>query len=342
MEGADVPHDGPGVAVGGGAHLVRVAWCLALRRAFGAARVHADGVAGAAAGHAAATLPVETHVTLHALVFLRRTAVLLAAILPPPPPGGGGGGGGGGGKGSALPLDAEELGRLATHPVAIDLAGGGDTPPWAACVAECRRLARALRLPLPPSLDPTAGGGGGWAALRAGGGGGGSGGGSGGGDFLRPRAHAGAAPRRLGLTPLPRLFQTLLEAYDSRVCDACGQPPRPPGGALCLLCRQYVCAAGPCGGRAHVRSCGAGVGVLLVLKITAVIVVRDDRRGLWGSPYLDEFGEEDTDLRRGKPLYLSPHRVAALERLWLRHGFDHDSRLLAASLIIRSEQLLDA
>jgi len=336
VDGADVSLDGPGVAVGDVAHLVRVGWCLALRRAYGAARVHADGVAGAAAAGADATLPVEAHVTLHALVFLRRTAVLLAAILPPPPPPDGGGGGGGCGKASALlPLDAEELGRLATHPVAIDLAAGGDTPAWAACVAECRRLARALRLPLPPSLDPTAGGGGGWAALRV------TGGGGDGSDFARPRAHVGAVPRRLGLTPLPRLFQTLLEAYDSRPCDACGLPPRPPGGALCLLCRQYVCAAGPCGGRAHVRSCGAGVGVLLVLKITAVIVVRDERRGLWGSPYLDEFGEEDTDLRRGKPLYLSPHRVAALERLWLRHGFDHDSRLLAASLIIRSEQLLD-
>ncbi|KAK1864834.1 hypothetical protein I4F81_007372 [Pyropia yezoensis] len=156
-----------------------------------------------------------------------------------------------------------------------------------------------------------------------------------------PAAEAGALPRRVGLIPLPRLFQTLLEAHDGRPCSACGRPPRSPGGALCLLCGALVCAAGPCGGRAHVRACGAGVGVLLVLKLTAVIVLRGDRRALWGSPYLDEYGEEDADLRRGKPLYLSPHRVAALERLWLRHGWDGDSRLLAATLLARSGQLLD-
>ena len=38
------------------------------------------------------------------------------------------------------------------------------------------------------------------------------------------------------------------------------------------------------------------------------------------SLYLDVHGEEDKGLRRGKPLYLSKLRVAALLRMWLTHA----------------------
>lgn len=38
------------------------------------------------------------------------------------------------------------------------------------------------------------------------------------------------------------------------------------------------------------------------------------------SLYLDSHGEEDKGLRRGKPLYLSKPRVAALLRMWLTHS----------------------
>lgn len=36
------------------------------------------------------------------------------------------------------------------------------------------------------------------------------------------------------------------------------------------------------------------------------------RHAFWGSPYLDEHGEEDSHLRRGKPLYLNPSRYPLL------------------------------
>jgi len=81
----------------------------------------------------------------------------------------------------------------------------------------------------------------------------------------------------------------------------------------------------------HAEQCGAGTGIFLVLKLTSVLVLREERRAIWGSPYLDEHGEEDVELRRGKPLFLSEERYRALQRLWLTHGFDHNSRILAST-----------
>ncbi|GLD67542.1 E3 ubiquitin-protein ligase UBR3 isoform X3 [Lates japonicus] len=42
-----------------------------------------------------------------------------------------------------------------------------------------------------------------------------------------------------------------------------------------------------------------------------------------GSVYLDAHGEEDRDLRRGKPLFLCEERYRVLEQQWVSHTFDH-------------------
>ncbi len=36
-----------------------------------------------------------------------------------------------------------------------------------------------------------------------------------------------------------------------------------------------------------------------------VLLIRETRWGIWGSPYLDAYGEEDPELKRGRPLYLN-------------------------------------
>lgn len=153
-------------------------------------------------------------------------------------------------------------------------------------------------------------------------------------------------PRRLSLLTLPTVFQELLEKLDGRQCHACEDAPRKP--ALCLTCGRVCCsvasppASAPQGSktcpgwtRQHALSCGAGVGMFLVLKTTNVHVYRKDRLAKWGSPYLDEHGEEDPELRRGKPLLLSEDRYAALQKLWLSHGFDHDFRVLSQTFLNR-------
>ena len=81
----------------------------------------------------------------------------------------------------------------------------------------------------------------------------------------------------------------------------------------------------------------------------ALQVIRGKRACIWGSIYLDAFGEEDRELkcddklstnfkfqifnnlsnffaRRGKPLFLNMERYQLLETQWLAHRFDHTNR----------------
>jgi hypothetical protein len=69
-------------------------------------------------------------------------------------------------------------------------------------------------------------------------------------------------------------------------------------------------------------------------------VIREMHWCLWGSPYLDAYGEEDQDLRRGRPLYLNRYHLclrADFERALaagcrLGGGILHAIRRLHASL----------
>lgn len=47
----------------------------------------------------------------------------------------------------------------------------------------------------------------------------------------------------------------------------------------------------------HTISCGGGAGIFLVVTSTYIIVIRGRRACLWGSLYLDDFFEEDRDLK---------------------------------------------
>ncbi len=70
----------------------------------------------------------------------------------------------------------------------------------------------------------------------------------------------------------------------------------------------------------HAAQCGGGEGLFLLLRETTVLVVRSGIEGwLFWSPYLDEHGEEDKALRRGKPLFLDPQRYDLLRQVWLQH-----------------------
>ena len=49
------------------------------------------------------------------------------------------------------------------------------------------------------------------------------------------------------------------------------------------------------------------------------MLIRGSHAAFCCSPYVDEHGEEDAGLKRGRPLTLDPHRMAQLERLWASH-----------------------
>ncbi|XP_078377169.1 E3 ubiquitin-protein ligase ubr3-like isoform X1 [Oculina patagonica] len=134
------------------------------------------------------------------------------------------------------------------------------------------------------------------------------------------------------LIQLPERYDSLIQHYRKRKCTKCGSTPDDP--AVCLVCGKFTCLQGNCckdefdtRGKyeciQHAVNCGRGTGIFLVVLSSVILIIRADRFCTWGSVYLDSFGEEDRDLRRGKPLFLSRERFNRLEQQWLTHSFDY-------------------
>ncbi|XP_074027443.1 ubr3 ubiquitin ligase isoform X2 [Leptinotarsa decemlineata] len=133
------------------------------------------------------------------------------------------------------------------------------------------------------------------------------------------------------LLELPREYEKIFTYYHERPCSQCQSVAQET--SICLLCGAIVCLKqncckqqNVCEAVAHAAECGAGTGVFLVVTSTYIIVIRGLRACLWGSLYLDDFAEEDRDLKRGKPLYLCKERYQLLEQQWLAHRFDHTKK----------------
>eukprot|EP00850_Spirogloea_muscicola_P017096 SM000143S00761 [mRNA] locus=s143:215929:225527:- [translate_table: standard] len=153
-----------------------------------------------------------------------------------------------------------------------------------------------------------------------------------------------ATPFRL--LSLPHLFHDLFQRYVKDKCLTCKTVPEHP--ALCLVCGRLCCAMlvrsqRPCCSRdgrgecqQHAQSCGGGTCVFLLIRSTSVVLLRGQRSSVWPSPYLDVHGEEDENLRRGKPLYLNLERYEALTAMVASHGLDHNSLVLASTTRIRN------
>ncbi|XP_059822600.1 E3 ubiquitin-protein ligase ubr3 isoform X1 [Hypanus sabinus] len=130
------------------------------------------------------------------------------------------------------------------------------------------------------------------------------------------------------LLQLPDNYNTIFQYYHRKACVHCSRVPKDP--ALCLVCGTFVCLKGQCCKQQsycecvlHSQNCGAGTGIFLLINASVIIVIRGHRFCVWGSVYLDTHGEEDRDLRRGKPLYLCSERYKVLEQQWVTHTFDH-------------------
>ncbi|KAL9150429.1 hypothetical protein ABFS82_12G167600 [Erythranthe guttata] len=138
------------------------------------------------------------------------------------------------------------------------------------------------------------------------------------------------------LMVLPHLYQELLQRYIKKCCPDCGVVKEEP--ALCLLCSKICspnwkacCSESAC--QTHAMSCGAGIGVFLLIRRTTILLQRCARQAPWPSPYLDAFGEEDVEMYRGKPLFLNEERYAALTHMVASHGLDRSSKVLRQTTI---------
>jgi len=70
----------------------------------------------------------------------------------------------------------------------------------------------------------------------------------------------------------------------------------------------------------HSRKVGSGIGIFFLVQKCTVLLVHNNKSAYSASLYVDEHGEEDPGIRRGRPLYLNNVRLKALETLWRSHG----------------------
>ncbi|CAH8487067.1 unnamed protein product [Dicrocoelium dendriticum] len=122
----------------------------------------------------------------------------------------------------------------------------------------------------------------------------------------------------------PHSFDTLFNALHLVGCNAVQH--RFQDNALCLICGRLLCALCTNLSTAmveHAYSCEGFSGIALEVNTSIVYVCLGRSVCDWGSVYLDAYGEEDLELKRGKPLFLNAERFALLEHQWLSHSFRH-------------------
>lgn len=97
-------------------------------------------------------------------------------------------------------------------------------------------------------------------------------------------------------------FFVIFQYYHERPCSQCHFIPSET--SICLLCGTIVCfkqicckQQNVCEAVAHSIECGGGTGIFLVVTSTYIVVIRSHRACMWGSLYLDDFEEEDKDLK---------------------------------------------
>jgi len=103
---------------------------------------------------------------------------------------------------------------------------------------------------------------------------------------------------------LPHAYDVIFQYYHRKQCPNCNLVPKDP--SVCLVCGTMVCMRDPCckqqntnvyEATQHALDCGAGTGMFLSVNSSTIVVVRGKRACLWGSVYLDSFGEEDRELK---------------------------------------------
>ncbi|KAJ1354209.1 hypothetical protein KIN20_011087 [Parelaphostrongylus tenuis] len=137
------------------------------------------------------------------------------------------------------------------------------------------------------------------------------------------------------LLELPHEYDVLFARYFQRPCLSCGKVPQFP--FVCLLCSKLVCLDSCCNTASvaghegslstneverHALDCGREACLFLALNSSLIVIVRVSLAAIWGSVYLDTHGEEDRNLRRGKPLFLSSKRVECLRCDWAEQEWE--------------------
>ncbi|CAH8849927.1 unnamed protein product [Trichobilharzia szidati] len=143
-------------------------------------------------------------------------------------------------------------------------------------------------------------------------------------DYLLSLVEVGRQLYSPRLIRTPASFDTLFNALHLVNCTS--NQHRFQENILCLICGRLLCSL--CSNLAtavveHTVLCGGFSGVVLEVNTSIVYVSLGPNICDWGSVYLDEYGEEDLELKRGKPLFLNAERFSLLENQWITHSFRH-------------------
>ncbi|XP_022090743.1 E3 ubiquitin-protein ligase UBR2-like [Acanthaster planci] len=135
------------------------------------------------------------------------------------------------------------------------------------------------------------------------------------------------------LIELPEDYSDLMNNVSMFTCPkASGAQSDSRAPALCLVCGAVVCSQSYCcqteidgetvgACTSHAITCGAGVGLYLRVRECQLLMMSAKNKGsVHQTPYLDEYGEPDLNLRRGNPLHLSQEHYNQLHQTWLSHS----------------------
>lgn len=74
----------------------------------------------------------------------------------------------------------------------------------------------------------------------------------------------------------------------------------------------------------HARKTSSGIGIFFLVQKCTVLLMHNNKSAYSPSLYVDEHGEEDPGLRRGRPLFLNAERYRTLELLWRNQGIPRE------------------
>ncbi|CAF0827696.1 unnamed protein product [Adineta steineri] len=128
---------------------------------------------------------------------------------------------------------------------------------------------------------------------------------------------------------IPAKYDDVFHLFNEYRCEYCKKVSSDT--LLCLICGEVhlkrwhplCCVQQRQRFTEHLGKCGHPAAVFLDIPTTLITICLNESYGYWHSLYLDQHGEEDPKLKRGKTLYLDSKRLAVLRTLWLTATFDY-------------------
>eukprot|EP01132_Coremiostelium_polycephalum_P001163 gene1163-1473_t len=112
-------------------------------------------------------------------------------------------------------------------------------------------------------------------------------------------------------------------------CDSCGGigNNRVPI-VMCICCGKLFCQ--PIEYMDHPRVCRFNIGIFLSLNDSLIFLIIRGKFKVWGTVFLNQYGDEDIGLKKGKPIYLNQQRLDQFRKdlLTIQNIPDHNQTRL--------------